>query len=229
MKNESELAEALLHIVTLCGYYPLDENEIDVLVRYINRDDPTLPVLKLKEMFELEIKDKFGIELKNRLSVKEYLRVKFALERRVKEKQSFSEIEKEYKPTKEALQQLHNDLLEHIYSKIDLFFKTDIYKITDYGNVIYNYLERIGLLTFSKEVQEKFFKMEKINLSKKLSISNEPLSIKTIIDQSDKLTKINYKHYALEQFLRTCRQEKRDIIGEIKSYEQTQEYEKSIS
>ncbi|KKN55719.1 hypothetical protein LCGC14_0579280 [marine sediment metagenome] len=219
MNNESELADTLQHIVTLCGYYPLNENEIDVLVKYINRDDPTLPVLKLKEMFELAINYKLGIELKNRLSVKEYLRVKYALERRIKEKQSFSEIEKEYKPTKEALQQLHNDFLENIYGKIDQFFKTDIYKITDYGNVIYNYLERIGLITFSKEVQERFHKMEKITTSKN---SNDPVLIKTIIDQSDKLTKMNYKKFALEQFLRSCKQENRDIIGEIKTKENMQ-------
>ncbi len=226
MENKNELADALLYIVTLCGYYPLSENEIDVLVKYINKNDSTLSVVKLNEMFDLAIKDKLGIELKGRLSVKEYLRVKYARDRNSPVEQ---EIQEANEPTDKQKEKMRKEWLQDIvFVRIDDFFKTDAYKITDYGNVIYNYLDRAGLLTFSKELQEKFFKMEKINLSKKLSNSNEPLSIKTIIDQSDKLTKINYKHYALEQFLRTCRQENRDIIGEIKSHEQRQEYETAI-
>ncbi|KKN54320.1 hypothetical protein LCGC14_0593750 [marine sediment metagenome] len=223
MENKNELADALLYIVTLCGYYPLSENDIDVLVKYINKDDPTLSVLKLKEMFDCAIKDKLGIELKGRLSAKEYLRVKYAWGRNFQVEQK---IQKPNEPTEEQKEKMHKDWLENcIFKQIDNFYKTGDYKITDYGNSLYNYLERIGLLTFSEETKAKFFKREKIALSQNSSSLNEPISIKTIINQSDKITKMNYKKYALEQFLRTCKEEKRDIVGEIKSYEQKLEYE----
>ena len=68
MENKNELADALLYIVDLCGYYPLNETQIDILVKYITRDDPTLTAIKLKEKFKLAIEDKLGIELKGRLS-----------------------------------------------------------------------------------------------------------------------------------------------------------------
>lgn len=225
MNNESELVVALQHIVTLCGYYPLNENEIDVLVKSINKDEPTLTGPKLKEMFELAIRDKLGIELKGRLSVKEYFRVKFAWDRSFKNEQIILEAKK---PTKEELIKFHKDWLENcVFIGISKFFKTGDYKITDYGNVLYNYLNRTGLITFSKEVEEKFRLQVKKVYGNKLSNSNEPQTIKTIIDQSDKFTSIGYKNYALEQFLRTCRQENRDIIGEIKNHEQKHEYAES--
>ena len=226
MENKNELADALLYIVDLCGYYSLSENEIDVLVKYITKDDPTLSVLKLKDMFDLAIKDKLGIELKGKLSVKEYLRIKYAYNR-------FFQVEQETPKTKEPTEDqkdlMRKEWLENcVFKQIDNFYKTGDYKITDYGNVLYNYLERIGLLTFSEKTKAKFFKREKIALSENSSSLNEPISIKTIINQSDKLTKKNYKNYALEQFLRTCKEEKRDIVGEIKSYEQALEYEKAV-
>ena len=223
MENKNELADALLHIVTLCGYYALSETEIDVLVKYINKDDPTLSVLKLKDMFDLAIKEKLGIELKGKLSVKEYLRVKYAWDKMFQVNQ---QIEKTNEPTDEQKEKMHKQWLEKcVFKQIDNFYKTGDYKITDYGNVLYNYLDRIGLLTFSEETKAKFFKREKIAIPEN---SNEPQLIKTIINRSAKIAKMNYKNYALEQFLRTCKEEKRDIVGEIKSYEQRQEYEKAI-
>ncbi len=222
MENKSELADALLHIVTLCGYSSLDENQIDVLVRYINKDEPTLTGLKLKEMFDLAIKDKLGIELKRVLSVKEYFRVKFAWEKIFKIEQ---EIEKSKEPTQEQKDKFRREWLEYVYRQIENFFKTSDYKLMDTGNPLYNYLERAGLINFSKEVEEKF--RLQIADNTKISSSTETRPVKMIIDQSDRLTKQKYKHYALEQFLRTCKQENRDIVGEIKSHEQRQEYSES--
>ena len=226
MENKNILADTLLYIVTICGYYTLSETEIDVLVKYITKDDPTLSVLKLKDMFDLAINDKLGIELKGKLSVKEYLRVKYAWDKMFQVKQ---EIEEFNEPTEEQKEKMHKDWLENcVFKQIDNFYKTGDYKITDYGNVLYNYLIRIGLLIFSEETKAKFFKRERIAISQNSSSLNEPISIKTIINQSDKLTKKNYKNYALEQFLGTCKEEKLDIAGEIKSYEQALEYENAI-
>ena len=223
MENKNELADALLYIVDLCGYYPLNEIQIDVLVKYINKDDPTLSVLKLNEMFDLAIKDKLGTELKGRLSVKEYLRVKYARDRSSPVEQ---EIQEANEPTEEQKEKMRKDWLEKcVFVGINNFFKTGDYKVRDAGNPLYNYLDRAGLISFSKEVEEKF--RLQIASNTKIDSSTEIRPIKMIIDQSDYLTKKNYKRYALEQFLITCKQEKRDIIGEIKNYEQKIEYEKA--
>ena len=225
MQNESNLVESLQKIVELCGYYALTPGETDTLIRYINKNYLELTGGKLEEIFELAVMGQLNIELKAKLSAKELTRVILAWKGMFEKRQASEE---PAGPTDEEKDKIHKEWMEKcVFVGINNFFKTGDYKVRDAGNPLYNYLDRAGLISFSKEVEEKF--RLQIASNTKIDSSTEIRPIKMIIDQSDYLTKKNYKHYALEQFLRSCKQEKRDIIGEIKSYEQKVEYEKSIS
>jgi len=206
----------LYYIIDLCGYYEPTEEQMVILSDYVNKNYFTLTDQYIKTAFELAINDKLDLEIKAKLSVKEFVKIIRVYKKQYEKKEAFQEPE----ITQEQKDKIHREWLEYVYGQIENFFKTGDYKLTDYGNPLYNYLDRAGLISFSKEVKEKFHKQVETDNS-----SGKVQPIKMTIDQSDYLTKKNYKRYALEQFFITCRKEKRDIIAEIKSYEKKNEFE----
>jgi len=221
MENKNETADALQNIVELCGYYDLNEKQIDVLVKYINRNYLTLTGPEIEKMFEFAVNGKLGIELKAKLSAKEFTKVILAYKKMFYKQQPNAEPE----VTEEKKQQLRNEWLEYVCRKIEEFFKTGEYKLLDFGNPLYFVLESAGIIKFSLSEKIEFRKQAQGEIKRIDTLASKTPAIQIIIAKGDNEIEAVAKRIALQHFLGTCKQSGRDIISEIKSYMSGQEYE----
>jgi len=59
-------------------------------------------------------------------------------------------------PTEEEKQKAKNDCIKNFIESHNLFVTSDTYKFFDYGNIIYDYLDSLGLITFTSEIKKQF-------------------------------------------------------------------------
>lgn len=61
--------------------------------------------------------------------------------------------------TREERLKLHNDWLEIIYQKFDEYKETGLYDYYDFGNRLFSYLKKLGIIELSEKQQEKLWNM----------------------------------------------------------------------
>lgn len=59
-------------------------------------------------------------------------------------------------PSEEEKLKAKNDCIKNFIESHNLFVASDTYKFFDYGNIIYDYLDSLGLITFTSEIKKQF-------------------------------------------------------------------------
>ena len=96
---------------------------------------------------------------------------------------------------------IHNDWLEHVYNNFNEYQKTNIYNYHDFGNKLYAYLKKIGLITLDEQQQEKIWNKAVKELKNEYHPKNgrnfgERIDLKSIYDKL-KLDEVDKPQYDL--------------------------------
>jgi len=121
-------------------------------------------------------------------------------------------------------------LNNHVYPRIEKFFKTGEYDLPDYGNTLYNYLDK-KFINFTSERKKEIKEQARQELLKEFRIEKtakprERNRIGTVITdiimsgkETEGLVRTRAKKLALNIFLAECKETDRNLIAEIKEYE----------
>jgi len=121
-------------------------------------------------------------------------------------------------------------LNNHVFPRIEKFFKTGEYDLPDYGNTLYNYLDK-KFINFTKERKLKIKEQARLELLKEFRIEktakpSERNRIGIVITdilmggkETEGLVRTRAKKLALNTFLAECKEMDRDLIKEIKEHE----------
>ncbi len=176
------------------------------------------------KMLDLETYNNFSIPYvcKFLVAYREYLNNNSMLLPKVQESPVMTKEEKK--------QERDKWLKDTIFPLFEKYFKTGEYDFPDYGNALYNYLDK-KFINFASEKKEKIKEMARLELLKEYRIEkiakpnqrNEIGKIITDILTGDKKTDAEVKgrgrNIALKIFLAECKEMGRDLIAEIKEYE----------
>lgn len=231
-----ELNTVLTYLYTLCGFEKLpDEKQDMVLIGFIREHFSDITLTDIKTAFELGISGETGVNMKHYHNFNSIY---------------FSDVINAYKRYKRSRKELAPKLIEspemtpkqerdtttswlnnHVFPRIEKFFKTGVYDLPDYANTLYNYLDKRKIIPFSTErksqIKEKAveqllmeFRIEKIaKPDERSQIGNVITDILMGGKDTDGLVKTRAKKMALKIFLTKCKEMEIDIIKEIKDYE----------
>ena len=233
--NTNKLEQLMAYLYTLCGFEKMPSETQDmVLISFIRSNFSDITMDEIKLAFELGVSGETGVNMKHYHNFNSIY---------------FSDVINAYKRYKRAQKDITPKLIEssemtpqqerdtttswlnnHVFPRIEKFFKTGEYDLPDYGNTLYNYLDKkfINFSTDRKEKIKEKARMELLNefRADKIAKPNNRNQIgKVITDilmggkETDGLVMNRAKKLALNIFLTECKEMDRGIIQEIKEYE----------
>lgn len=132
---------------------------------------------------------------------------------------------------KEEKQRTTSWLNNYVYPRIEKYFKTGEYDLPDYGNTLYNYLDKRKIINITLERKKEIKKQAREELLRELSIEkfSKPHErhrigkvITDILEKErsiDGLIRTKAKKIVLKIFLENCKATNKDIISVIKEHE----------
>jgi len=231
----NKVEQLMAYLYTLCGFEKMPSETQDmVLISFIRNNFSDITLDEIKLAFELGISGETGVNMKhyhnfNAIYFSDVINAYKAYQRGQKDIK-LELTEPATMTPKQERDTTISWLNNHVFPRIEKFFKTGEYDLPDYGNTLYNYLEK-KFINFTKERKLKIKEQARLELLKEYRIEkiakpsqrNEIAKIITDILTGDKKTdaevKVRGRNIALKIFLIKCKEADRDLITEIKEYE----------
>lgn len=230
----NDLNTVLTYIYTLCGFEKMpDEKQDMVLIGFIREHFSTLSIEDMKNAFELGVSGETGVNMKHYHNFNAiYFSDVINAYKVYKRSHKINTLQLESpKMTDQKKKETHSKWLHHlIFPQIEKYNKGEISEIPDYGNTFYNYLDN-DFINFSRERKIKIAKKAREQLLmgfrlEKVAKPDERIHIGKVItdlimsgEETEGLVKARAKKIALNEFLSDCKEMDRDLIAEIKQYE----------
>ena len=143
----SELNTVLAYLYTLCGFEKMpDETQDMVLIGFIREHFSDLTIQDMKNAFEMGISGETGVNMKhyhnfNAIYFADVINA-YKTYKRSRKDLTPKLIESPKMTTKQERDSVLSWLNNLIFPRMEKFFKTGDYDIQDYGNTLYNYLDK---------------------------------------------------------------------------------------
>ena len=233
--STGDLRTVLAYVYTLCGFEKMpDKLQDTVLINFINKNFSDLTLEDIKLAFELGISGETGVNMKHYHNFNAIY---------------FADVINAYKTYKRSRKDLTPKLIESpvmddkkkkeshskwldscVFPYIEKFNKGEITEVPDFGNTLYNYLDK-RFINFSKDRKDQIKEKARTELLSELRVEKmgKPgdrnmigQSITDILmggQDTEGLVRTRAKKLALNTFMTECKEMDRNIIKEIKEYE----------
>ncbi len=232
--STNELNTVLAYLYTLCGFEKMpNETQDMVLISFIRDHFNYLTIQDMKRAFELGISGETGVNMKHyhNFNAIYFSEVINAYRTYLKQqKQAFPKQIETPSMSEQQKKENHIKWINSVCEKIEQFNKGEISEFPDYGNTLYNYLDK-KVINFTNErklqIKEKAreellkeFRADKIDKpGERNRIGIVITDILTDGKDTEGLVKTRAKKLALQIFLTECKEMERGLVAEIKEHE----------